>query len=75
MCSCSPESQYPGLLQKRGGQQREGDDWPSLLCRCEASSVVLCPGLRPSAQERHTAVGVDAEESHRDDQSAETLLL
>jgi len=36
---------YPGLLQKRGGQQVQGGDCPSLLCPPEAPSGVLCLGL------------------------------
>ena len=37
MCTCSPETKkYPGLHQKRGCQQREGDDCPPLLSSHEA---------------------------------------
>ena len=46
MCTGSLEGQrYPGLHQKKGGQQGQGGDCPSLLCPCGASAGVLCPGL------------------------------
>ena len=40
LCPCSSESQlYPGLQQKRGGQQGEGGGCPALLCPCDAPSA------------------------------------
>ena len=61
---------YPGLHQKRGGQQGEGGDYPSLLCSCEAPSGVLHTGLGLSVQEGRGAFGEAAEEGHEDDQRA-----
>ena len=58
-----------------GWQQGEGGDHPPLLCHCEDSSVVLCPGQGPPAQEGCEAVGVGPEEGHEDDQGAGAPFL
>ncbi|KAK4831769.1 hypothetical protein QYF61_018995 [Mycteria americana] len=58
MCTRSPEGQpYPGLHQKKCGQQVEGGDSVTLLCSGETSPGVLRPALEPAAQEGHGAVG------------------
>lgn len=54
---------YPGLHQRRSGQQGEGGVCFPLLFPCEASSVVLHPGLGPSAKERCGVAGEDPEEA------------
>ena len=64
----SPESQlYPGLHQKKHGQQVEGGDPAPLLCAGEASPAVLHPDVESSAQERHGPVGACPEEGHKND--------
>lgn len=61
--SCSLEhQQYPGLHEKRDGQQGVEGDCPSLLSPHLAPSGVLCPSLRPPGWEWCRAVEVDAEE-------------
>jgi len=76
MCAHSPEGQlYPGLHQKKGGQQIKGGDFAALLCSDETPPGALCPALEPSPQESHIAVGVDQEEGHKSDQRAGTPLL
>ena len=68
MCPCSPEGQlYPGLHQKKCGQQIEGDDPAALLCTGETSSRVLHPGVQSLVQERHGPVGVHPEEGHKNE--------
>jgi len=68
MCTRSPENQlYPGLHQKKCGQQVEGVDSYPLLRSGETLPGVLPPALEPSAQERHGAVGVGPEEGHISD--------
>ncbi|KAK4827726.1 LOW QUALITY PROTEIN: hypothetical protein QYF61_021026 [Mycteria americana] len=48
MYTCSPESQpYPGLHQKRCGQQVEGGDSAPLLCSGDTSPAVLHPAWSP----------------------------
>jgi len=75
-CTCSPEGQTsPGLHQKKHGQQVEGDDSVPLLHSGESPPGVLCPALKPSAQERHGLVRVGPEESHRKDQRDATSFL
>jgi len=76
MCTRSPEGQlYPGLHQKKCGQQVEGGDSAPLLCSGENPPRVLHPALEPSAQDRHGPVGVGLEEGHKNDPRAGTLLL
>jgi len=71
MCARSPEGQlYPGLHQKKYGQQVEGGDSVPLLCSGETSAGVLCPALEPSAQERHGLVGASPGEGHKNDPKA-----
>ena len=63
MCPPSPESQpYPGLHQKKCGQQVRGGDSDPLLCAGETSPGVLHPDVKSSAQESCEAVGVHPEE-------------
>ena len=64
MCShISGSQQYPGLYQKKLGQQVEGSDSAPLLQSGETSPGVMYPALEPSAQEGHGAVGVGPEEA------------
>jgi len=65
--------QYPGLHQKKWGQQAEGGE--SLLCSGETSPGDLHPALEPSAQGRHGPVGVEPEKGHKNDQRDGTPLL
>jgi len=68
MCAYSPESQqYPGLHQKKRGQQVEGRDSAPLLCSGETPPGVLCPALEPPAQAGHGPFGAGPEEGHKDD--------
>jgi len=76
MCTCSPESQpYPGLHQKKRGQQGERGYSAPLLHSGETSPGVLHPALEPAAQDRHGAVGSGPEEGHKNDPRAGTCLL
>jgi len=64
MCAHSPKSQqYTGLHPQQCGRQGEGGDSAPLLHSGETPLGVLCPGLEPSAQERHGPVGVGPEEA------------
>jgi len=64
MCTCSPEGQpYPGLHQKKCGQQVEGRYSVPLLHSGETPPGVLCPALEPSTHERQAAVGLGPEEA------------
>jgi len=76
VCACSPKSQpYPGLHQKKGGQQVEGGDSAPLLRSGETSPGVLHPALEPPAQERHRAVGASPEGGQENGQGAGAPLL
>ena len=76
MCPHSPESQlYPGLHQKKHGQQFDGGDPVLLLCTVEASPGVLCPDLESSVQKRHRPAGVCPKEGHKNDPRDEIPLL
>lgn len=70
--SSSEEQHYPGLHQKRGGQQGEVGDCPFLLSPYEESPSVLCPG---PVQEGCRAAGAGQEEGCKDDQRAGASLL
>ena len=64
MCPHSPESQlYPGLHQKKHGQQGKGGDPAPLLCAGETSPGVL----HLSVQQKCGPVGVHPEEGHKND--------
>jgi len=59
MCDRSPEAQpYPGLHQKKHGQQNKGGDSAPLLHSGETPPRELHPALEPSAQERQGSVRV-----------------
>ena len=60
MCPHSSESQsYPGLHQRKSGQQVEGCDPASLVCTGETSPVVLHADVESSVEERYRPVGVE----------------
>jgi len=67
-CSCGQEGQwYLEVHYKECGQQVEGGDPPALLCPWEVTSVVLCPDLGFSVQERWGTTGKDPMVNHKDD--------
>ena len=67
MCTRNPKSQtYPGLRQKKCGQQVKGGDPAPLLCVGEAS-LQRCLDVESSEQERDGPVGAHPEESHKND--------
>jgi len=62
----SPEGQlYPGLHQRKHGQQDKGVDFAALFCSGETSPGVLCPAPEPSAQEGNGPVGAGPEGGHQ----------
>jgi len=64
----SPETQpYPGLHQKKGGQQVEGGDPAPLLCAGETSPGELHPDVESSVQMRYGCVGECPEKGHKND--------
>ena len=68
MCVHSTESQpYPGLHQKKHGQQVEGSYLAPLLCAGETQLGVLHPDVESSGQERCGSVGVHPEKGHKND--------
>jgi len=72
----SSESQlYPGLHQKKHGQQDKGGDPDPLLCAGEPSPGILCPDVETSAQKRRGPVRVCPEEGHKNDPRDGTPLL
>jgi len=75
MCARSPAGQpYPGLHQKKCGQQVEGGDFASLFRSSETSPGVLHPALELPAQEGHGPAGEGPEEGHKDDLRARAPL-
>ena len=76
MCPHSLEDQlYPGLLQRKRGQQGRGGDPAPLLCAGETSPGVLHPDLESSVQKRHRPVGACPEDGHKNDLRDGTLPL
>ena len=66
---------YPGLHEKKRGQQVEGGGSAPLLCSHETPHGVLCPAPESAAQQRHGPVAVVPEEGHKDDEKAGAPLL
>ena len=74
MCARRSEGQpYPGLHQKKCGQQVEWGDSASLLCSGKTPPAELSPSLDPSAQ-GHGPIAVGPE-GHRKDQRGGTALI
>ena len=59
---------YPGLHQKKHGQQVNRGDSAPLLYSGETPPEVLHPALRPLELERHGPVRAGPEEGHKNDQ-------
>jgi len=66
---------YPGLHQKKCGQQVKGSDFAPLLWSGKTPPGVLCPGLELPEQERQQSVRLGPEEGDEDDLRAGTPLL
>jgi len=76
VCPHSLESQpYPGLHQKKHGQQVEGGDPAPLLCSGDTSCGVLCPDVKSSLEERCGPVGAHPDEGHKNDPRDGTPVL
>ena len=76
MCAHILEDQpYPGLPQKKHGQQVKGANSVPPPCSGETPLGFLHPVLEPSAQERHGAVEAGPEEGHKVYQRTGTPLL
>jgi len=63
MCSQPRKQTVYCADQKKYGQQVEGEDSASLPHSGETPPGVLRPAVKPSAQERHGAVGPGPEEA------------
>jgi len=79
VCTGSPEAQpeaqpYPGLHQKKCGQQGEGEDSAALLCSGDTQPSVLCPALGSPVQDRHGTAEAGPEEGHENYQRDGTPL-
>jgi len=76
MCPHSPKSQlYPGLHQKKCGQQGERGDPAPLLHKGEASPGVLCPDAQSLVKERCGPARAYPEEGHKNDPRGGTPSL
>lgn len=74
MCTHCPESKpYPGLHQKKSGQQVERGDPFFLLCSGETLPRALFPALGTLAQEWQRPFGADPGKGHKSDQKNGTL--
>ena len=73
MCPHNPESQpYPGLHQKKRGQQGKGGDPAPFFFAGETSPEVLHLCVESSVQKRHRPAGVCAGRGHRNDPRVRT---
>ena len=72
---CWQHRRPAGLHQKKHGQQVEEGDSAPLLCSGETPPGVLCPALKPLAQERHGSVSAGPDEGHKNDERHGAPLL